>query len=763
MKHWLSSSVLVVIACAPASELAAQNLVANGGFEEVAEDGGPAAWSFEGAGRMAMGAGGLVPAARSGRAALALASNFELADFFGYSDPFELGDANELLVTCYYHTRSTPRVTIALATSHGPVPERLWERPPVQLEFRALPAAKPWRLMSCHFRVSPAAHYGMLLFRVGGKGVLTVDDVAVVAYPNRLEAEMLLPGLVVGLPNKRIAQARVHNVGKFQIDGIAELVATAEKGHTVTQSMPFNLAPNAETVLDIAYPFDVKQRHTATFTFFDSKRLRVFEQLVFEAPSLVEVHPIVPAFRSSVLSTMPTDTYRALCRINAAQPIAEQIKLTAVLRDTSGEGVEVGVSITEGADCRERELRAPTGSLRPGKYELVVTARARRGRLLAARAPLWVLESRRWEIGYDQYGVLRISGRPMFPIGVLGIESAKILKRLAEAGLNCVFAPGDAIRLDFLDEAHLRGIKVVVVLQPSTSMRTGASLRRLAAHPALLGWYVVEAPGHPSASPAVGAELRARFASLDPYHPVIGPPAGPPYALQHDSGADVLLTESRPIIYWPLTTLAEQLDLARRPVRGLKPVWAAVQTDGLAWRIGQGLSKSGEGRPPTPEELRCMVYLAIVHGARGMVYSAYHIPSRRGAPELLLPRDCPELWRAVVRTNEELRDLAPALLAPKGPRRLEAEPAGVHAALIGDGREQALIAVNPTPEPLTARIRLPFAPPQPVQPYFAGDARPEVEDRTLSQTLPPRAVRVFRVPEHAEPASVPGPPGEPER
>lgn len=141
-----------------------------------------------------------------------------------------------------------------------------------------------------------------------------------------------------------------------------------------------------------------------------------------------------------------------------------------------------------------------------------------------------------------------------------------------------------------------------------------------------------------------------------------------------------------------------------------------------------------------------MVYLAIVHGARGILYTAYHMPSGRGAPELLLSRDCPELWRAVVDTNGELRELAPALLSPTGARRLEAEPAGVHAALIGGGEQQTLIAVNPTGGLLEARVRLPSAPLGPVRPYPDGDPQPDVEDQTLRTSLPPQAVRIFRMP-----------------
>ncbi|MFQ5810880.1 MAG: hypothetical protein ACE5JM_14785, partial [Armatimonadota bacterium] len=255
------------------------------------------------------------------------------------------------------------------------------------------------------------------------------------------------------------------------------------------------------------------------------------------------------------------------------------------------------------------------------------------------------------------------------------------------------------------------------------------------------------APGRSAGEIAATVELQHRLATWDPYHPVIGLlPDGWPSARQRMS-ADVLITASRPFTYWPLAALAERLDEARRAPEGAAVAWAAIQTDGLAWRVGQGLSKTGEGRPPTPDELRCLVYLAVGHGARAIHSTGDSPPRRSGVPELFLPRDCPELWAAVVRTNEELGDLAPALLSSAGARRFEAEPAAVHAALIGEGHDQVLIAVNPTAETLELRLRLPSALAAAVRPYSTDHPPPEIDGGTLHSTLPPHAVRLFRAPE----------------
>ena len=743
MRHWVSGSILVVAACLWASALAAQNLVVNGGFEELADDGGPAGWSFEGVGQMAPGAAGLVRAAHSGAAALGIASKFHLVDYSARSDCFELGGAHELLVSAYYHTQRTPRATMALATFREPVRGSLWQTPPVQLEYHALAAAKAWQLACSRFRLSPAARHGVLLFRIRGEGALTVDDVTVGQHPDKVEAELLVPGLIERLPSRRLLQARVRNLAMFRLQAVAELAVTPAKGKSETHSAPFELDAGAETLVDIPYSFDAKQRHEATLTFLDSARERVLDHIAFEAPALLELHATVPAFRSCILSTLRPETCRARCRMNAMESVLQGVELTAVLRDARKDGTELGVSVTDAANKGEWELRVPARSLGPGRYELEAAASARHGRIATTQTPLWVLEPRRWEVGYDEHGVLNISGRAVFPVGVLGVEDPDMLKGLAAGGLNCVVTPGDAVRLDFLDEAHLRGLKVIIVLQPPMVPGLPGAVQRLAAHPALLGWYVPSAPGQSPDEVAAVAELQSRLADWDPYHPVIGLLSDGWLWPRQGSAADVVLAASPPVTYWPLATLAEQLDAARQAPTAAGAAWAAVQTDGLAWRVGQALSKSGDGRPPTPEELRCMVYLAIAHGARGVLYTAYYTHAHRGVPELLLPRDCPELWQAVVQTNRELQELAPALLAPTAARRLQAEPPGVHAALIGEASRQVLIAINPTGENLEARIALPASLPA-VRPYGADDPLPELQDHTLYTTLAPRTVRLFR-------------------
>ena len=61
-------------------------------------------------------------------------------------------------------------------------------------------------------------------------------------------------------------------------------------------------------------------------------------------------------------------------------------------------------------------------------------------------------------------------------------------------------------------------------------------------------------------------------------------------------------------------------------IRGMKNVQAAWATAGRVtpvWAIIQDFEGWGWQRFPTNEEERCMVYLALIHGAQGMTWYTY--------------------------------------------------------------------------------------------------------------------------------------------
>jgi hypothetical protein len=84
---------------------------------------------------------------------------------------------------------------------------------------------------------------------------------------------------------------------------------------------------------------------------------------------------------------------------------------------------------------------------------------------------------------------------------------------------------------------------------------------------------------------------------------------------------------------------------------GSKPVFACIETT----QIGPG------GRSATPAEVRSEVWMALIHGARGIVYFVHEFKPKFVEAGLLAH---PEMARAVQAINAEIAALAPALNSP---------------------------------------------------------------------------------------------------
>ncbi|MGD8240573.1 MAG: hypothetical protein PVH68_18605, partial [Armatimonadota bacterium] len=148
------------------------------------------------------------------------------------------------------------------------------------------------------------------------------------------------------------------------------------------------------------------------------------------------------------------------------------------------------------------------------------------------------------------------------------------------------------------------------------------------------------------------------------------------------------------------------------------PVWAILEcTTKLRWVSQERLDQIGNPRGARADELRAMVWLAIVNGATGIGYFPHRWEPYRQADI------SEELQAEMKRTNRQLAELAPAIVGP------DAEPIA-HEDLEG-GPVQTLtkehagvryvFAVNTTREPARVRFR------------FAAGAQVEVyeEERTV--------------------------------
>ena len=93
------------------------------------------------------------------------------------------------------------------------------------------------------------------------------------------------------------------------------------------------------------------------------------------------------------------------------------------------------------------------------------------------------------------------------------------------------------------------------------------------------------------------------------------------------------------------------VDRLRRWTEGRKDVWCCIETTRI----------NNPDRKPTPQQVRSEVWMALIHGARGLIYFAHEFKPRFIEAGLLADED---MARAVAAINRQIHELAPVLNSP---------------------------------------------------------------------------------------------------
>jgi len=310
-------------------------------------------------------------------------------------------------------------------------------------------------------------------------------------------------------------------------------------------------------------------------------------------------------------------------------------------------------------------------------------------------------------------GVSFSSGAVIFPIGLYNVKTT-VFRELVDAGFNTVHIYNydkDYLNKYFYD-VQRHGLRVLAY--PGTRIESDKfyDLRNVAKNVAslkadiLLAWQLSDEPELQNIKPGDINAMREEIVRADPFHPTAVIISKSGRYNDYAATADILMVDPYPVPDHPLTLVSDAIEKARFAVQDKKPVWAILQAFGYQNSRNKGW---GRDREPTFEEERCMTYLAIVHGAKGIFYYTYH-----GSQYFI--ELSPEHWKGIKRLASELRDLTPVLLAPAGPSVLKIEitpdssrkdangdPAIHYMVKELDGKGY-LIAVNVVEKPLTAAI-----------------------------------------------------------
>jgi hypothetical protein len=430
----------------------------------------------------------------------------------------------------------------------------------------------------------------------------------------------------------------------------------------------------------------------------------------------------------------------------------------------------------EAAASLTAELDA--AGLPPGRY-LLRTELLDAGGGVSARHPDYRIikvpaRSRdRLSVWYDERNVTYFAGKPTFVLGLYTTSGYSMDRRtyaagadgwgndrIAQAPVNLLInyhlgrAPIPALGV-YLDDLHARGIRYLQTVNfyhrqdaqyreiEYPAARQGEDAlnrwvaRTLGAHPGLAGFYVMDE--QPADMVPIVFRQHRQLAAAAPgsvTYGVLGDGKEGQAPLWRDA-LDVMGLDPYPILkpagQNDLAMVGEWTRLGQAAVQQSRPVWMVLQYFPL----------TAAGGWPSEGDLRTMSWMAIVEGARGLLYWSF---GTKGLAWVKDPRLREQKWAELVRVTKEIKALEPVLLAPDAAVVRRESSGGVVRTLgkVGPDGARYLFAYNTRNAPTRVTWTL-AAPAAETVDLATGRPGPPVEGEAITVELGPYEVRRLRL------------------
>lgn len=389
--------------------------------------------------------------------------------------------------------------------------------------------------------------------------------------------------------------------------------------------------------------------------------------------------------------------------------------------------------------------------LSPGEYELASIWGLKNGTTFSRKTPIRVRPPAKQEVVVGADRQLYVNGELFFPIVFYQMPGTwekreNFWREAAAGGVNTILLER-GVTIENLDLAERCGLKVMAYLGNigTAGMETEALWREhlrktltpaLVNHPALLGYFLADEPswgGKPLAQLLKSYEL---LKEADPNHPIwinAAPRGDLDEHRDYSASADIYGVDIYPVPSpdphgaLPNKQLSVVGDYATRmsdAVRWRKPNWMILQA--FAW----GVLNNATPVYPTQEQLRFMVYDALLNGGTAVVFWGQ-----------IYIRD-QDFYRKLLKTTRELHATSGLWTQSRRWRLQGTTPETELQLLEVDGR-QYLIALNRSPREATFSVRVPWARQQ-VKVHFE-DRNIPCAGGVLSDKLPGFGVRIYSV------------------
>jgi hypothetical protein len=463
-------------------------------------------------------------------------------------------------------------------------------------------------------------------------------------------------------------------------------------------------------------------------------------------PGPLRVYVKRPHYRGFVIPPVEAPFEAQLLVTRSGTWGARDATVRSELRDSGGRVVAKSEAVFAPAETVKTLQLQPPKNLPLGDYRWWFGLYAQLQQVRLIDESEYGVRSRRAMPGvhFDERGRTIVNGEPFFPLGVyMGTTEDEHLRRIAAAGFNTLLSYGHGLGEGaapeqstpaFFDRAQRHGLRVfyhtlnfyegfhyVETPHPSGLDAARYYVTRLRNHPALLAYYTADEPSY-----SLGPKLQDMYNMIvetDIHHPCfqvnfLGDIADRREVSRiieffHDT-LDVQGVDPYVIPCNPLELVAVWTEGALDSTRGVKPVWVVPQmfdpsAYGTTDRPPAGCLEP-RLREPTLEEKRCMAYLALTAGAKGLIFYNYYDLFRTTGGVVLPPTD-PLVQRRFAEFHQlgrELHSVTPPLLRwePFEPAFAPAATPVRHLSL-RLGKSLLFLLANPTRQPRSVRVTLP--------------------------------------------------------
>ena len=449
-----------------------------------------------------------------------------------------------------------------------------------------------------------------------------------------------------------------------------------------------------------------------------------FDEITLTArrkPAL-DVYLLYPNFRGMLFEDRP-QTVRVA--VGAAQ--GARVRL-ALVEEAGGAVARERVVTGPGtAELDAAGLRGNAWLLRAELLDAAGTATARYPDHRIVRVSARAREDLR--VWFDERNVLYMDGKPAFVLGLYttgGYSTTRAtyaqgengwgITKMSEAPVNMLInyhlgrAPIPALST-YMDELSSRGIRYLQTVNfyyrddpqyrdiDYPAAREGEEAlnrwvaRTLSSHPGFAGFYTAdERPA--DMVPRVFAQYRVLAAAAPGTvaYAVLGDGLERQAPLWRDA-VDVMGLDPYPIVKPAgrndLAMVGEWTRIGQDAVKGARPVWMVIQYFPL----------TGAGGWPTSPDIKTMSWMAIIEGARGLLYWSW---GEKGLAWVKDPRERERKWADLVKITKEIHALDPVLLGPDAAVVAGGPPAVRVLGKRGADGARYLFAYNTGAAPVTA-------------------------------------------------------------